>query len=174
MRRHCITEGDRPIPASATVVQLRAKHLSGRELLERARRLRESLTVPLMINTRADVCIAAGARGIHLPGGHWPPWRYKKRFGEHLWIGVSCHSLEEVRRAEQEAADYVYLSPIFASPGKPGYGPLLGLEALAEAAASIQIPVVALGGVTPNNERACIEAGAAGIAGISYFTAAES
>ncbi len=84
-------------------------------------------------------------------------------------IGVSCHNLDEVVRAEQEAADYVYLSPIFESPSKPGYGPPLGLEALRAAAGRVRIPVIALGGISAENEALCIAAGAAGIAGISYF-----
>ena len=153
----------------ADVIQLRAKDLDAGELLIRAQRLRREFQGKLLINDRMDVCLAAGADGVHLPTRRIAPLALKERFGLHLIVGVSCHSLDEVLRAEAEGADYVYLSPIFESASKPGYGPPLGVDTLAAAAMRVGIPVLALGGVTRENERLCIEASAAGIAGISYF-----
>lgn len=167
--RHCITEGLIEVAPAADVVQLRAKHLDAGELLERARKIRKLFGGTLLINDRVDVCLAAGAEGVHLPGNRIAPLELKRRFGAGLIVGVSCHSVDDVARAEDEGADYVYLSPIFESPSKPGYGPVLGLGVLAEAARKVRIPVLALGGVSRENERLCVEAGAAGIAGISYF-----
>jgi thiamine-phosphate pyrophosphorylase len=169
MIRHCITEGDQAPPANADLIQLRAKRLGPRELLERYASLRSQTQTPILINDRLDVCLAAGAAGVHLPSHRIAPQRLRERFGAHLIIGVSCHSLGEVRRAADEGASYVYLSPIFETASKPGYGPPLGLEALSAAARAVAIPVLALGGITANNEAACLAAGAAGIAGISYF-----
>jgi thiamine-phosphate pyrophosphorylase len=98
-----------------------------------------------------------------------PPARYKKIFGQHLLVGVSCHSIGEVLAAEQDGADYAFLSPIFAPLSKPSASPPLGLEALNAAARQAKIPIIALGGVTPQNEKFCLDSGAQGIAGISYF-----
>lgn len=151
--------------AGADVVQLRAKHLDAGELLRRARRLRQRFAGTLLINDRVDVCLACGAEGVHLPSRRVAPVALKRRFGT-LVVGVSCHTLDEVVRAEQEGADYVYLSPIFETALK---GPALGLDVLGEAVRRVRIPVLALGGVTRAHEGLCVEVGAAGIAGISYF-----
>ncbi|MBM3758699.1 MAG: thiamine phosphate synthase [Acidobacteria bacterium] len=165
--RHCITEGLQQHMPSVDVIQLRAKEVDAGELLRRARRIRATFNGTLLINDRVDVCLAAGADGVHLPAHRLAPSILKQRFG--LIVGVSCHDLEEVRRAEQEGADYAYLSPIFKSSSKPGYGPALGLDTLRRVVEAVSIPVIALGGVTKENEVKCIESGAAGIAGISYF-----
>lgn len=166
--RHCITEGLLAQPPLADVIQLRAKGLDAGELLQRAIRLKGMFAGRLLINDRVDVCLAAGADGVHLPGRRVAPAILKRRFGLEL-VGVSCHSVDEVVRAEDEGADYVYLSPIFESFSKAGYGPALGLDVLGEACRRVKIPVLALGGVSRANEMSCMEAGAAGIAGISYF-----
>jgi thiamine-phosphate pyrophosphorylase len=84
-------------------------------------------------------------------------------------VGVSCHSLQDVRQAEADGADYVVFGPVFAPLSKSGVLEPRGLEGLAQAAAAVRIPVLALGGVTNENSDACVSAGAAGVAGISLF-----
>ena len=84
-------------------------------------------------------------------------------------IGVSCHSLADVRQAEAEGADYAVFGPVFTPLSKSSVLDPRGLEGLAQAAAAVRIPVLALGGVTNENSAACISTGAAGIAGISLF-----
>jgi thiamine-phosphate pyrophosphorylase len=102
------------------------------------------------------------AGGVHLPSGG-DPAAMRKRLPDGL-IGASAHSSEEAAARIAAAADYVTVSPIFLTESKPGYGPALGLEGLAEAVAAAKGPVVALAGITPANAASCIKAGAAGVA----------
>jgi thiamine-phosphate pyrophosphorylase len=166
--RHCITEGLIASAPEADVIQLRAKDVDAGELLRRALRLKALFGGTLLINDRVDVCLATGAQGVHLPGRRVKPALLKRRFDLKI-VGVSCHSIDDVLLAQDEGADYVYLSPIFEVLSKPRYGPALGLDVLAEACRRVHIPVLALGGVNRSNEALCLIAGAAGIAGISYF-----
>ncbi len=153
-------------------IQIREKDLSARalfHLLEQAMALPNPTGVKFLVNTRADVAIAAGAAGLHLPDHSPDPrcWRRIARPG--FLIGVSCHDVEAVRAAAGEGADYVFFGPIFAPRSKTSALPERGLRALQEAARAVKIPVLALGGITEENASACSEAGAAGIAAISLF-----
>jgi thiamine-phosphate pyrophosphorylase len=109
-----------------------------------------------------DAVIATGAAGVHLPGGS-DPLAARALLPNGL-IGVSAHTPAEAAAMIAAGADYVTISPIFLTDSKPGYGPALGLDGLARAAATVKGPVLALAGITPTNARACLEAGAAGIA----------
>ena len=106
--------------------------------------------------------VAAGADGVHLPGGG-DPAATRRRLPAGL-IGVSAHVPEEAAAQLKAGADYVTLSPIFLSASKPGYGPAVGLDALAAAAHLSPGPVIALGGIDAANVAACLAAGARGIA----------
>jgi thiamine-phosphate pyrophosphorylase len=106
--------------------------------------------------------LAAGGGGVHLPGGSDPA--AARRRLPHGLIGVSAHSTEEAAAQLASGADYVTLSPIFLTISKPGYGPAIGLDALAAATHRSRGPVVALGGIDAGNIAACLAAGAAGIA----------
>jgi len=161
----------RNLAAGIEWIQIREKDLSARalfELVEAACKLPNPGS-KILVNTRADVAIAAGASGVHLPSGS-PAARSWRRadFRTDFLIGVSCHSLEEVQAAEDDGADYVLFGPVFPPLSKSGLDPR-GLDALARAAAAVKIPVLALGGVTRENSSACISAGAAGVAAISMF-----
>ena len=150
--------------ACADYIQIREKDLSAKALLELTQRALALTKIPILVNSRADVALAAGAHGVHLPGGSIAPREFR-RLGIGV-VAVSCHTVDEVRAAESEGADFVVFGPVFATPGK---GPSVGLDALERAAASVQIPVLALGGVTMDNANLCIIRGAAGIAGIRMF-----
>ena len=115
----------------------------------------------ISVNRDIGIAIACGADGIHLPSGGQIAMA-KHRLGG--IVGVSAHNLDEVRFAFAEGADYVTLSPIFASSSKPGYGPALGLAKLRDTAEKVSIPVVALGGIDAGNTSHCLAAGAAGVA----------
>ena len=104
-----------------------------------------------------------GADGVHLPQGHAVA-EARRLLGKSGLVGVSAHSLHEARSAAHAGADYVTLSPIFATASKPGHGPALGLDGLAHVAARLAVPVIALAGVGADNAAACLDAGAAGVA----------
>ena len=152
--------------AGVQYIQIREKDLSARELFNLTREAVQQLqgsSTKILVNDRADVAIAAGAHGVHLRGNSPPPSLFR-RLG--LIVAVSCHSLADVQQAAQEGAHFVVYGPIFRSPGK---GEPVGLDALADVCAKVAIPVFALGGVDESNQPLCLQAGAAGIAGIRMF-----
>lgn len=153
--------------AGVDAVQIREKDLDDRSLWETVRAARALLpaTVRLLVNGRADIAVAAGADGVHLPSGGVPPDALRRRFGPRLLIGASTHAVEEVERARDEGADYATFGPVWETPGK---GPPTGTGALARAAAS-GLPVYALGGVTIPRFGEVAAAGAAGVAAIRLF-----
>ncbi len=130
-------------------LQLREKHLDDLDQCQLARSARAAFPPPavLLVNGRADVALAAGAAGVHLPADGVPAGAVRTHFGSGLLIGVSTHRLEEVERARRDGADYVVFGPVYPTPAKAGHGAPAGTRALARAAA-LGIPVYALGGVT--------------------------
>jgi thiamine-phosphate pyrophosphorylase len=171
VKRYCITDSlevaARAARDGVDLIQIRAKELSGRALSELVRKAVATAGSNVLVNTRTDVALACGARGVHLPAGSIGPSTIRRITPSGFLIGVSCHTIQELQAAEREGADFAVFGPIFPSITKNATP--LGLDELRRATSSVRMPVYALGGVTKENASLCIEAGAAGIAGISLF-----
>jgi thiamine-phosphate pyrophosphorylase len=152
-------------------IQIREKDLSSRELAALTSAIvaiAKPAGVRVLVNERVDIAIASSADGVHLPSNAISPW--KLRCLGIPFIGVSCHNTAELRAATEEGADFVVLSPVFQPLSKNYQAEALGLPLFEQLARSTSIPVLALGGVTRENAPTCIQAGAAGIAGITLFS----
>jgi thiamine-phosphate pyrophosphorylase len=166
----------RAAAAGAAWIQIREKDLDARALVEFTRLAvaeTRAAGARVLVNDRLDVALAANAAGVHLGEKSLPletaiEWRRAAGRLDFL-IGISCHSLESVRAAGRGGADYIFFGPVFATPSKATFGAPQGIERLREVCASVEIPVLAIGGVNLENARACIAAGAAGIAAIRLF-----
>lgn len=158
------------VAGGVTVVQLRAKGLAGRALVELGYELRRALAatgVPLLVNDRVDVAIACGAAGVHLGQEDMPVRLARALLGPEGTVGVSVNTPEEARRAETEGADYVGAGPAFATATKATDLPVLGPEGIGRIKGAVRIPVVAIGGIGPDNAAGLARAGADGIAVVS-------
>ena len=150
----------------ADVVQLREKELPDRELIARARQVREwtrKAGVLFVVNDRADIARLAEADGVHLGQDDLPVAAARRIVGPDLLIGVSTHDLEQVRRAARDGADYLGVGPTFPSQTKQ-FGAFAGLDFVREVAAETTLPAFALGGITAKNVAEVVAAGATRIA----------
>src|SRR5262249_13748507 len=132
----------------------------------------------IIVNDRVDVALASGSGGVHLsengfsvPDARRLVTRFEQDSGKSLdfLIGVSCHSLGSALGAARDGADYIYFSPIFHTPSKAFYGPPQGVDRLRKICQAVQVPVIAIGGITLENAASCYAAGAAGVAAIRLF-----
>lgn len=183
MRRYYITSrrqlgGVEPLLASIArnaalgveMIQIRENDLPARELLRlvsAAVAVRRGSVV--LVNDRADVALAAGAQGVHLPSNSLAPAELRRITPRGFRIGVSCHTIADLRRAEAESADFTVYGPVFDPLSKPPDRPAIGLDGLRAACAAVAIPIYALGGITAESASQCLDAGAAGIAAITLF-----
>lgn len=161
------------VVAGVDLVQLREKRLSARVLFELTRyaaAVTGDSATRLLVNDRADIAAGAGADGVHLTGQSIDASNIRRTFGDNFLIGVSTHSLAEVRAAEQVGASFVVFGPVFDTPSKRHYGGPIGVTELSHVTRKLgRFPVLALGGLAIDNFELCLNAGAAGIAGISLF-----
>lgn len=157
-------------------IQIREKQLSGRELSELVQEAVRVAPAPcrVLVNDRLDVACALGAAGVHLTEqsisvADAKPFARRRGLPASFLVGASTHSLDSARAAADSGADYITFGPVFATPSKAGYGAPQGIERLAAVCRSLSIPVLAIGGITPENAGECRAAGAAGIAAIRLF-----
>jgi thiamine-phosphate pyrophosphorylase len=155
------------VASRATIVQLRAPELTAAQVETEAMKLVGSSPVPVVISSRVDLAVACEAAGVHLPERDIATAAARKLIGKRL-VGRSVHSLDSAMAAQSEGADYVTFGPVWASSSHPGVAPV-GIDALASVSRSVRIPVLAIGGVTPERIAECHSAGAAGYAAIAMF-----
>lgn len=165
------------VRAGVDMIQIREKDLATRNLMEligEAVEAARGTSTRIVVNDRLDLALALGAAGVHLGTESIPAEAVRRIVPADFLIGASCHSLDEAEAAQAAGAHYIVLGPVFETASKLQYGPPLGLAKLREAAAMISVPVLALGGITVERAKACLEAGATGIAGISIFQACDN
>jgi len=162
-------------------IQLREKDLTGRQLEELGRAAMDAIGsatgTRLLINSRTDVALAVGAHGVNLRADDVPVSAVRElwstaharnsKLETRSWISISCHTDQDVQAAESEGADFALFAPVFEKRDAPGVQ-AIGIGELRRACLH-RIPVLVLGGVTIQNARECMDAGAAGIAGIRLF-----
>jgi thiamine-phosphate pyrophosphorylase len=182
------------VAGGCTLLQYRNKSGNARMMLEQARELRRRLgrwsggrprlpvssesvprtgasgapqSIRLIMNDRADLCLAAEFDGVHVGQEDLSPESVRRIIGPDRWLGVSTHNPEQLREADLTSADYLAIGPVFATSSKYKPDPVVGLDGVRRARALTQKPLVAIGGITRANAASVIEAGADSVAVIS-------
>jgi thiamine-phosphate pyrophosphorylase len=162
------------VKGGASLIQYRNKSGTAREMLGHARELRRVLgdQAKLIMNDRADLCLAAGFDGVHLGQDDLSPAAARKIFvsigkGDLLWIGYSTHNPEQLRQADTMPVDYIAVGPVFSTSSKANPDPVIGLEGVREARRLTSKPLVAIGGITRQNAQSVLNSGADSVAVIS-------
>jgi len=152
-----------------TLLQYRNKSGNAKVMLEQARKLKKLLgpSARLIMNDRADLCLAAGFDGVHVGQDDLSPESVRAIIGPDRWLGVSTHNPEQLGEADLTSADYLAIGPVFATSSKEKPDPVVGLEGVRRARSLTRKPLVAIGGITRANAASVIEAGADSVAVIS-------
>ncbi len=164
------------VRGGATMVQLREKDATTRAFVEQARALKAALAplgVPLAINDRLDVALAVDADGLHVGQDDMPVETARRLMGPGKFIGLSITAIAQVLRPDAEAADYLGVGPIYAQMTKSDAAAPLGVDGLRRLRALTGKPLVAIGGLTPDNSAPVLAAGADGLAVVSAIVGAE-
>ncbi len=171
--------------AGVTLLQYRNKSGRARQMLEQAQELKRRIVshpkiaknailgwgtqgpVRLIMNDRADLCLAADFDGVHLGQDDLSPEAARRIVGDQRWLGISTHNPEQIAEADKTSADYLAIGPVFGTTSKSNPDPVVGLEGVRRAKELTRKPLVAIGGITRANARSVIEAGADCVAVIS-------
>ncbi len=188
-RSHILAKIEAAVGAGVDWVQIREKEMPARHLLAIARAAVRMTNLKragekdrpeslVLINDRLDVALATEAAGIHLGRQSLRArdvigWRRSGKRATDFMVGLSCHTIDELRQAEDAGVDYAFFGPIFDTPAKRPFGPPLGIAKLAAACQATQLRVIAIGGVTLENSAECLRAGGGGIAAIRMFQQAQ-
>ncbi|HEX8176707.1 MAG TPA: thiamine phosphate synthase [Pyrinomonadaceae bacterium] len=152
----------------ARMIQLREKHLEARAFFreaEAALRVARERGLRLIINDRVDIALALGADGVHLGQDDLPPEAARRILGERAVIGFSTHNVEQARLAASLPIDYLAIGPIFSTSSKDNPDPTVGLDGLGRVRRAVpSLPLVAIGGITPENGQETLAAGAESLA----------
>jgi thiamine-phosphate pyrophosphorylase len=162
------------IAGGVTMIQIREKNACTMEFFEMAcvaRNITKARRIPLVVNDRLDVALAADADGLHIGQSDLPLRAVRKIAGTKLFIGVSAGTVEDALAAEKDGADYLGVGAVFPTGSKDDAGDAIGLEGLARICAAVKIPVVGIGGIGLANAADVMKTGAAGIAVISAILA---
>ena len=162
------------VKGGVPAIQLRERDLSTPKLLSLTREIQAIIApygVQVIMNDRIDLVLALNLEGVHLRANSLPVSVARRLIGVHRLVGISTHSVDEVRQASQDRADYVVFGPIFDTPSKRRFGPPVGLDALAAACRQSVIPVFAIGGITSTRVGDVRRAGAHGVAVIGAILA---
>jgi thiamine-phosphate pyrophosphorylase len=163
----CVTAG---LPA----VQVREKDLAVAELAALCRRVRALRPLPfLIVNDRVDVALAVGADGVQRTHASLSVDELRVIADKRVRVGASAHSLDEAKAAAEQGAEWVFFGPVYDTPSKRAYGAPQGLSSLERVAAAVAVPVIAIGGITPERVGDVRRAGAAGVAVISAILASD-
>jgi thiamine-phosphate pyrophosphorylase len=171
----CVRLAEALFAGGARLVQVRNKKAGAREVLSQVERI--LLFAPsdgrVVVNDRVDVALLAGAAGVHLGQTDLPPAAARQILGPGRIIGFSTHNLEQAVEADSLPVDYIAVGPVFETSTKDDPDPVVGVEKLAIICRAVKKPVVAIGGITLDNAKAALRAGAASVAVIRDLLAHE-
>ncbi len=166
----------RAIEGGADTIQFRQKHGHLRQQPPAARRVAavcQAAHVPLIIDDHLPLALATGAQGVHLGQADFPVAEARRVLGPQAVIGATATTAAGACRAEADGASYIGFGPVFATRSKANPASVKGLRGLAAACAAVDIPVIAIAGITPEHVAAVIEAGAHGVAVLSHVAPAD-
>jgi len=174
-KRSVIDDVKAAVKAGVKIVQYREKNKSAREMIKEAKEIKEVCKgrALFLINDRIDIAMAIEADGVHLGQDDIPCLYARKLLGKSKIIGITTHNVDEAIAAERDGADYIGVSPIFATKTKKDAREPLGLEVLKEIKKNVHIPLIAVGGIEITNLISVLEAGADGISAVSAVIAKE-
>ena len=165
------------LDVGVSAIQLREKDLTDAEYIRLAEplcKLCHAYSAQLFINSRIEIAMEVGTDGLHLPGDSASIEKVIEKTNHRFIIGSSVHTLTEAKQRETEGADFITYSPIYPTLSKPDYGPAVGVEGLQNITEGVNIPVFALGGITPERVSECLDAGAYGVAVMSGVMSPEN
>jgi thiamine-phosphate pyrophosphorylase len=154
------------LKGGATLIQYRNKRGNSREILSHARELRRAIgeRMTLIMNDRADLCMAGGCDGVHLGQQDLSVEGARRMLGASFFVGISTHNLKQIQAADQAGVDYIAVGPVFSTRTKTNPEPVVGLELIRAARKATRKQIVAIGGITRSNCHSVIEAGADSVA----------
>ena len=163
------TAAEQLAAAGCTLLQYRNKSGNARQMLDQARELKRLVgsRVRLIMNDRADLCLAAGFDGLHVGQDDLSPESARRIIGPERLLGVSTHNPEQLEEADLTSGGYLAIGPVFATSSKANPDPIVGLAGVRRARELTRKPLVAIGGITRANARSVIDAGADAVAVIS-------